>query len=1700
MPQRTFKVRPNTFFIENQVTNGQMIFDQHGDFSNSTSSDSLYNMKTGENPNYLLISGSINSSEEIERGRYSLVGGFLRTYVSGMHIEDGDGENPSMRLYSLKPNYKITEGGMKFGRETAAGTVSLVNNSATVAGTATDFSGSTGFFGNFFDPLYNGLADVWLGPAGSRTKYRVASITSDTSLTLSSNYTGTTTTSQLQLDNDIGASISMYTRAYSIPEVNFNEDFDGTDTELSNVTLFSREGANVVRRLGYPYIKNSQYTNWKGSVYHKDDMKSACKVQTVKDLMAWASYYPVMSRNSYEGSGMGYITAARYADGGHMGARQENVQRDNVAINAAQPENVGMHEYGVPGLQSGRLYLHKRASTRDKNNKGGIYTILNTHGKGTDYVVILTAANTSLLYYDSAETFNPDPENTVTTTNNNTIFDKVYSSMMFENPFTASTDVPIVASTVELQSDVVKSGANAARMYHLWDWSPDNSDIQKYFGRDNSINPQTAYMAKYNLPYPLVQDFSNTERLGDRRTYLPYVSMDMNIAKLGSNVLFDIDNYKNQFSTATFVNDPSEVYTPTNMHTFFGSAAQRQRVETFLRTVVVTFSNYKPLDTHTTLEEFLQYGFDNAYGTSQKDESIVGGVVFNRYGMDGADIDNDFVYAQALPIVRSPNDNMAHSGWNTGSYGFGLAKFASGSAAGSLKTMGMRPTDLSNTVDESTPPDASTPRVVKLPLNQFFNMKFYTDVDARQGPLINTRQPYADFPTSSEGVGMRCVFETDTINEDSTDEDLYTNMPYLDLNFSCSGGNANPGGSTGGSTPNFSFSDSFIQSSKIVHKYPKHMIIWAQNYRFINSSETFYAFGDNAIIDTASGAATETEVFIDNVHGADYWHNPSNAAANGDVPNPISFPQGQIVNSPITKLEDGTIDLTSFNKGKTQVEYTSCDTTMYEYTPASYWSIGFNNKEDLPLSGSSTGRNGYFLMNDYYSASFDTMDILIPNLYSGATISLVKSTADDGYYNDNAGLQLWGSSYASGTAGTNYFDAGVGNNQYSVTGGKDVISKINIGTGSNNNFMSTDGFTQKGFINVAIADAGNSSGDAYTNWGKRENALCSTKVLKVPNGSNELTQYQLVVSDSSIFNPLDKQGEYILYQVGLSFTTSMTKVLTLNGGKDAINPDGTITFNETVASGTTSQRIGQETQLSALYISPYKYWININTRGDTEFKSRSYTGVTLVNNNLSGATATPENITGSTYNESTYTFNPTLTGNRGLSAPYSNEWEFLFDPATETAVDLAIDYGYGAYNTESKDGGYVATCNPRLNSYNYMEISNLIGTALVQEEGDFAVLMRPKPNTYQTNIQLVGDEYSSTNSLQYKPTFVYEYVDMPPYISDFQVTPAIDLLAEGVNLYELGTMNLNAAKFNWNIEDDDIWYKMLMIDKNGDVENKYQNAKLWIPCNEAPTDPIVKPSISWYKPMLNTSGSATVGTNVRSFIDGVQGYSPLLSGNASATASIEIPLASAGGSDVFNGLDEYTLVAHVTFDTTMAGVACKILGQGQPVSNYIELKKDANNNLTYRHESSTGTGATITGTQLIKCDGTTTYAIIVTYRYQSEAGPDLQLYVDGIRDAYETDSAGAVINTADKFELATHSSGAPYFKGRIEEVIVYDKQYYVVDGDEYILNTADLPDLTSTKINTWAAKLFAFDYHNIRGKTYKDVAASQTISWRTTTI
>ena len=50
-----------------------------------------------------------------------------------------------------------------------------------------------------------------------------------------------------------------------------------------------------------------------------------------------------------------------------------------------------------------------------------------------------------------------------------------------------------------------------------------------------------------------------------------------------------------------------------------------------------------------------------------------------------------------------------------------------------------------------------------------------------------------------------------------------------------------------------------------------------------------------------------------------------------------------------------------------------------------------------------------------------------------------------------------------------------------------------------------------------------------------------------------------------------------------------------------------------------------------------------------------------------------------------------------------------------------------------------------------------------------------------------------------------------------------------------------------------------------------------------------------------------------------------------------------------------------------------------------------------------------------------------------------------------------------------------------------------------MLNTQDLPYNTDAS-NVYQSRLFAYDYHNIRGRSNTQVASTNQISWKVTTI
>jgi len=78
-----------------------------------------------------------------------------------------------------------------------------------------------------------------------------------------------------------------------------------------------------------------------------------------------------------------------------------------------------------------------------------------------------------------------------------------------------------------------------------------------------------------------------------------------------------------------------------------------------------------------------------------------------------------------------------------------------------------------------------------------------------------------------------------------------------------------------------------------------------------------------------------------------------------------------------------------------------------------------------------------------------------------------------------------------------------------------------------------------------------------------------------------------------------------------------------------------------------------------------------------------------------------------------------------------------------------------------------------------------------------------------------------------------------------------------------------------------------------------------------------------------------------------------------------------------------------------------------------------------------------------------------------------------------------------------NSQPQPY-KGRMEEVVYYNKCIYPVDVDsgEFIFEKPLMELAGDNQSKSYSARLFVKDYHNIRGTTTEKVASSPSVSWR----
>ena len=170
---KNFKIRPNSFYVEKQVDVGVALSSEHRDFAQSI--DEGYKLVSGIKVPAVVLSGNVNTKESVKEGDYALMGGFLRTFVSGVTINNARGKPPVLEAYTTNSPYPITEGGMTFAKNRLDGTI-VADGTVAVVGTNTDFESTS----NGNRPLLATGSKVYINDI----KYEVATITDDTNLTL----------------------------------------------------------------------------------------------------------------------------------------------------------------------------------------------------------------------------------------------------------------------------------------------------------------------------------------------------------------------------------------------------------------------------------------------------------------------------------------------------------------------------------------------------------------------------------------------------------------------------------------------------------------------------------------------------------------------------------------------------------------------------------------------------------------------------------------------------------------------------------------------------------------------------------------------------------------------------------------------------------------------------------------------------------------------------------------------------------------------------------------------------------------------------------------------------------------------------------------------------------------------------------------------------------------------------------------------------------------------------------------------------------------------------------------------------------------------------------------------------------------------------------------------------------------------------
>tara|TARA_Y100001963_G_scaffold53079_2_gene74378 strand:- start:831 stop:6353 length:5523 start_codon:yes stop_codon:yes gene_type:complete len=210
-------------------------------------------------------------------------------------------------------------------------------------------------------------------------------------------------------------------------------------------------------------------------------------------------------------------------------------------------------------------------------------------------------------------------------------------------------------------------------------------------------------------------------------------------------------------------------------------------------------------------------------------------------------------------------------------------------------------------------------------------------------------------------------------------------------------------------------------------------------------------------------------------------------------------------------------------------------------------------------------------------------------------------------------------------------------------------------------------------------------------------------------------------------------------------------------------------------------------------------------------------------------------------------------------------------------------------------------------------------------------------------------------------------------------------------------------------------------------------------------------------------------------------------------------------------LDEFTIVLHITpvaADATRSAYLFTYGDDDPGTSDAVYCYIHTDGSIRFVVD-----GNTLQSVSKVAYDGETPMSIILTYNESAPDGKFSKLYIDGVlEDTIETPVTGPATNgnTVIGGQNIADAHSATNYQGLIEEIIVYNRSYEIPEtAGEYIFKAANVHGahgnasdkiIGTNEYLTHSAKLFVYDYTNIRGTTTQEVGSSKQLGWKVTSI